>query len=328
MRRVLLLALAVAAALPATASGHAFVRVDGGTLLYWARDAGAASTLTVTASANRIRIVDPGVYGGIDPGTCDPGAVDRAGSIVEVLCPRGSVTSLRVEVGPEDDGVTIREAGGGAPLASLVLLGPGSDKVSGGGGADVLYGGEGTDVLDGVAGDDELHAQDGLADQLACGAGRDRAIVDPADPFDVSCESTEPRLGPPEPEPTATEAPPGNTPPPGSGDTVAPTLEARAPRSQRVTRRRAVRLFVLTNEEGRLRVTGSVVAGGRRMKLAGVSKLVTVAGEEQTLTLRPTRALRRALARGRKARATLTVVATDQAGNTTTTKLPPIRLRG
>jgi hypothetical protein len=237
------------------------------------------------------------------------------------------VGSLRVEVGPEDDGVTIREAGGGAPLASLVLLGPGSDQLSGGGGADVVYGGEGADVLDGVAGDDELHAQDGLADQLACGAGRDRAIVDPSDPFDVSCETFEPRLGPPEPEPSATEAPPGNTPVRPPGDTVAPTLETRAPTPQRVTRRRALRLFVLMNEEGRVRVSGSVVVGGRRMKLSAVSKAVSVAGEEQTLTLRPTRALRRALAKRRTGRATLTVVATDAAGNTATAKPPPVRLR-
>jgi hypothetical protein len=326
MRRALLLALALLAALPAAASGHAFVRLDGGTLLYWARDAGAESTLTITVQRNRVRVVDPAVYGGIDPGSCDPGAVDRDGFVVEVLCPRSAVTALRVEVGPEDDGVTIREADDATPLESLVLGGPGADRLSGGGGADVLFGSEGIDMLDGGAGDDEVHAQDGVADQLACGDGRDRAIVDPVDPFDPTCEAVEPRFAAPEPEPAATEAPPGQPPPGTSGDTVAPTIEGRAPRRQHVTARRALRLFVFSNETGRLRATAVVRAGGRRLRLGPVTRGLTVAGQEQALTLRSTRALRRALrARGRLT-ATVTAVVTDEAGNSASTKLPRIVL--
>ncbi len=57
--------------------------------------------------------------------------------------------------------------------------------VAGGPGEDVLHGGPGNDWLDGDQGadslDDVLRAVDGRRDVVDCGAGRDRAEVDPQD---------------------------------------------------------------------------------------------------------------------------------------------------
>ncbi|MDQ3741207.1 MAG: hypothetical protein M3389_09725, partial [Actinomycetota bacterium] len=116
-------ATCAALALPATASGHAIVTVDGDTVVYSARDATSQNTLTATAYADRVRLYDPTVDGGIAPGPCDPGSVDRDGFIVEVWCPRGGATRLRIDVAHREDVVELREASGGAPLPSVVLGG-------------------------------------------------------------------------------------------------------------------------------------------------------------------------------------------------------------
>jgi Ca2+-binding RTX toxin-like protein len=88
--------------------------------------------------------------------------------------------------------------------------GPGVDEVNGAAGEDFLTGGPGTDVVRGLAGDDELlgkagdvlSAGDGddtiLADfgslerSIDCGAGEDRAFVDPDDVETFGCETVRP----------------------------------------------------------------------------------------------------------------------------------------
>jgi hypothetical protein len=225
VRRALFAAVVLAAlAPPGDAFGHAFARVDGDGILYWARDADNRSTLTITAHRDRVRFVDTTVYGGIDPGRCEPGQVDRSGFIVEVWCPRGAATRVRADLGPDDDSAQVREAEGAGPIATELLGGTGSDRLTGGAGSDAVDGGGGTDTLDGGAGDDELRGHDGGAEQVRCGAGSDRAIVDPVDVLDGSCEATEQRFGPPPPE-NATPPPTGGDP---AADTKPPELEGRA----------------------------------------------------------------------------------------------------
>ncbi len=59
--------------------------------------------------------------------------------------------------------------------------GDGNDCIAGGAGADVLSGNAGADVIRGGPGGDVLRARDGERDRLACGNGKDRAIVDGKD---------------------------------------------------------------------------------------------------------------------------------------------------
>ena len=68
----------------------------------------------------------------------------------------------------------------------------GGDRLEGGAGADVLegwwgedtvIGGSGTDVLRGGVDDDVLKADDRSGDEVSCGGGRDRAVVDSRDVF-------------------------------------------------------------------------------------------------------------------------------------------------
>ncbi len=62
-----------------------------------------------------------------------------------------------------------------------LLGGAGADRLSGGDGTDLLIGMRGRDALRAGPGNDSLRAADGARDLLKCGAGRDRAVVDPRD---------------------------------------------------------------------------------------------------------------------------------------------------
>ena len=66
------------------------------------------------------------------------------------------------------NGRDIIDAGGDADYVS----GDGGDDVlRGGPGDDTLHGGGGADIIEGGTGDDELLGQDGVRDELSCGAG-------------------------------------------------------------------------------------------------------------------------------------------------------------
>jgi subtilisin-like proprotein convertase family protein len=66
--------------------------------------------------------------------------------------------------------------------------GPGKDVIYGGDGADTLTGGTGADTIYGGPGDDHILADDGRADTIDCGTGRDRVDADREDVL-ISCES-------------------------------------------------------------------------------------------------------------------------------------------
>lgn len=78
--------------------------------------------------------------------------------------------------------------------AADVLIGDASDEtLVGDAGADQLEGGSGADALLGEDGDDTLLLRDDRTDLGAvCGSGaRDRALADPADPVDPTCETVD-----------------------------------------------------------------------------------------------------------------------------------------
>jgi hypothetical protein len=66
--------------------------------------------------------------------------------------------------------------------------GKGPDRLNGGDGNDRLNAGGGTNRLNGGGGNDRLNAQNGKQDKVRCGAGQDRATVDPDDTVAGDCE--------------------------------------------------------------------------------------------------------------------------------------------
>jgi Ca2+-binding RTX toxin-like protein len=78
----------------------------------------------------------------------------------------------------------------------------GDDTLIGGSGNDTEFGGRGHDRINiagngaetGGGGNDVIHARDGTADEISCGRGRDKAIVDRAEDGVFDCETiVEPR---------------------------------------------------------------------------------------------------------------------------------------
>jgi len=93
-------------------------------------------------------------------------------------------------IAPEADNVQTEGVSGGASNDVLVGdAGPnrldggaGDDTLRGGGDRDIITGGPGIDSLLGEAGPDLLDANDGVRDQVSCGAGLDAVFLDLKDP--------------------------------------------------------------------------------------------------------------------------------------------------
>src|SRR5262249_37928633 len=138
MRRIAALAvlgLGFATAPPALAAN---VGVVDGTLSY-AAGPGERNTVSLTLERQSLVVRDPA------PG---PGRTAIAGG---ASCPAATVTRLGVDLGDQDDRLTIAAA-----LPALVLGGDGDDTIAGGDGADQVLGGLGADSLSGGGGDDVL----------------------------------------------------------------------------------------------------------------------------------------------------------------------------
>ncbi len=72
-----------------------------------------------------------------------------------------------------------------------IFGGDGADKVSAGTGDDPVNGEDGNDTVKGSDGDDVIIAAgDGSPDEVQCGQGRDRAVVDAGDQT-LDCEQVE-----------------------------------------------------------------------------------------------------------------------------------------
>jgi glucose/arabinose dehydrogenase len=118
--------------------------------------------------------------------------------------------------------------------------------------------------------------------------------------------------------------------PPPVADTTPPALGVRAPKRQRVLRRRAAIAYVRCSESCSLSVGGTLVIGHRklRMRRAGAN-LVAGTRTRVAVRLRPRqrRLLRRALRRHRHPRVALRLRAADAAGNRSALVRRGVRVR-
>ena len=324
-------ALAVAALLgtSASAEAHSVVRIGGNTVTYLSADATSLNTLIVRTAGQRIEFSDRTVDGGIDPGSCDPGAINQSTWIVQVFCSRERLDAVRIDLGEREDRATID-----LPLPATLLGGPGSDvlragapadrveggdgndDVGAGGGNDVVDGGLGYDVVRGDDGDDELRVADGLLDRVECGSGRDRVDADTLDDVAIDCEDVSRR-------PVVPPADAGTT-----DDRLGPRVQSGGYIRQRLGRGR-VRLLATSSERGFLAASGFVDVSGISIPIQSDRRPVTVAGGGVELTVRlkggSLRRCRRAVQRGRPCSIRMWVVGTDLAGNSTRAR--PIRIR-
>jgi hypothetical protein len=345
--------------LPAVAEGHSIVRQSGGDTTYLSSDVVSLNTLEVSASGSEVRMYDPTAFGGIDPGTCRPGQANNEGYVIEVFCPRANTARMRIELGEREDTLTST-----LDVPLLAIGGGGADTLKGAGQADVLVGNEGNDVLEGAsgndqlngsegddtlrgadgndllqagpgadsveggAGDDDVRLRDGIADKVACGDGADKVDADALDEIGADCETVtrpDPATGAP------TAAPPGPQPAASGPDRTKPLLKVGGSTSQSVRARRVVQVLATSSERGTMATSGALHIGALALPVKSKVERVPTAGGGVTLRVRLTadqlRRTRRALKRGRRVTVTLDVVATDEAGNSTTAKAPKIRLR-
>jgi Thrombospondin type 3 repeat len=335
VRRVALLATALwvcGGLLPGSAAAHSLVRPAGAVVSYISADATSLNTLRVGVSGNRIEFRDESVDGGMDPGSCTPGDLDRSGYIIQTFCALGGVQRVRIDLGEREDSATVA-----LPVAATVLGGPGADRIGSGGSADELSGGEGNDALDGGGGDDvmsgdqgldalaggpgsdRIAARDGEVDSVNCGDGGDTVEADTVDSVAADCENVARAF-------TA-------TPVTGAEDGKPPQLEVGAPVLQRLGRSRTVRVYATSSERGAVSASGGLTMGGLTLPVKTIDReQIRVGGGGAVLTYRMRgrhwRETSRALRRGRKVILRLGVVATDRAGLSTERKAPAIRLVG
>jgi Ca2+-binding RTX toxin-like protein len=123
-----------------------------------------------------------------------------AGENIEIFAPSDAEPSSVEGRGGAD---SLRSGSGRETLDG----GAGADRVEGGYGNDTLIGGPGRDEIHGDSttgqcggggqsctypfGNDTIQARDGEVDQVDCGAGTDRAVVDASDVVDADCETVE-----------------------------------------------------------------------------------------------------------------------------------------
>jgi Ca2+-binding RTX toxin-like protein len=315
------------AALPASAGAHAILTLDGGVLLFNSPDSVSLDQVVVSQTADAVELEDRTVSGGIDPGPCVPV------SEYIVDCPKSSVSSLTVDVGPHNDRfemlvpLPVTVYGGpdqdeliGGPLADVIDGGTGWDKLTGGDGDDTLTGREGEDALaggsgndvlvgseepdsfDGGPGDDDIRSRDGVPETVTCGDGNDRVTADPTDITGLDCESVDRAL-------------PGSDPPP---EEVAPVASVSGRKTQKVSRAKRLSVRAASNKAGKVTAYTTVLVNNLRYRLPAVTKSVT-AGGPVSLVPRISRSVMRQVKSAWKSRrrvtATVRVQAVDGFGN-------------
>ena len=181
-----------------------------------------------------------------------------------------------------------------------------------------MIGGLGVDEVSGEAGDDDIRARDGLQDVVACGDGADKVDADTLDEIAADCETV---------VRTPTQAPPGDS---GARDRAAPRVEVGAPARRKVGASRKVLLFVTSTERGYVAASGALRFNGLALPINVPRRRIAVGGGGTALTVTIPRGhwrqAQRALRRNRRVTLRLTVVATDQAGNSRSAKPVSIRL--
>lgn len=328
---------------PSVAQAHSLVRVEGGQLRYLSADTTSHNTVNITDTGSNYRIKDPTVDGGMDPGPCTPLSLDSQGNVNSVDCSKSGITSLRVDIGEQDDTATLEvgipsillggpgndtlqataqndivngEAGNDTITAGAgndtVAGGDGDDSIDGGAGDDVLHGGAGADTIKAGDGNDDLRTRDGVADNIDCGAGTDVVTADDADPAGTGCEKVDRAVGEANAgQPTQTVV---------KADRTAPLLRLGGALVQRPLAARRLVLLVASSEAGTLDVSCSVRIGKKRLALFTNKLTVDTDGQgfEVGFSLPPKvlAAVRRALAhKGTRVTALLAADAGDRAGN-------------
>ena len=170
--RPLLLAVLIAAALPATAAAGTVTARDvssGGPdpfqehEIAWTAAAGEANQLTVIREGGHVTLTDAGA-----PLTAGTGCEQVAGGSARCAVPTTRTAVLLAAAGDGDDAITATGVG------ARIDAGPGDDRVRAGG---KLFGGDGADALTGGDFNDELHGGAG-ADALEGAGGRDQLYGD------------------------------------------------------------------------------------------------------------------------------------------------------
>ena len=354
MRRALAAAAILSALLPATASTHSTVTIQGADILYTSEDVVSNNKLTVDETATSIRFRDREADAGIqgDP-RCTPG--DQDGQIAyEMTCPKTGIQRLTVDLGPNEDTMvatmsTITVGGtGAAGTDNLEVVGAlndllagdsgndalaggdgaddlrgddGNDTITGAGGNDTIQGGTGADTVDAGEGDDTINVPDGSPDKVACGAGADTVRADTVDEVAADCENVERAF---------VAAPAGEQA--AGDDKTKPVLKAGASTVQRISmKRRVVRVAASLSERGEISASGIFDAGEIFTPVKTRSQKVDVAGGGVTILIRLSkRQVRLALRdfrRGRRVFLRVNVVGSDLAGNSAVHPRLKIRLR-
>jgi hypothetical protein len=354
MSRPLAAALVALALLPAAASAHSTVTIQGADIIYTSEDAVSNNKLFVDETATTIRFRDREADAGIQGDSrCTAG--DQEGAIAyELTCPKAGLQRLTVDLGPNEDAMvanmtTIITGGTGAagadnfkvngPLNDLLAGDSGNDVLDGGEGADDLRGDEGSDTLTGAGGndtiqagpgtdtvdagegDDTVNVPDGSVDKVTCGNGVDTVRADTVDEVAPDCENVE----------RAFIAPPSGEQAAGD-DRTRPVLKAAASTLQRISmRRRVVRVAASLSERGEISASGTLDAGEIFTPVKTKGFKVDVAGGGVTivikLTRRQVRLALRDFRRKRRVILKVNVVGSDLAGNSVVHPRLKIRLR-
>jgi hypothetical protein len=258
-----------------------------------------------------------------------PGEADDIGTdIISVLGGHGAdvitgTGSRNVLFGLEGDDV-LTGAGGDDQLAG----GLGVDRLSGDDGQDVLGGEDGDDLLIGgggvdrfygddigacialscSSGRDDIRARDGVREEINCGPGIDTLESDGNDVLYDSVSLSDQCEG-------ATGIPAG------AGGSSQLTVTAA-----KVSRRNRIALRVQAPGAGRATARASARAAGWRLRVGKASRTVAQAGE-LTLTVKPSRAARRALARRGKLKVSVRVAFQPDAGDAVRAPARKVTLR-
>jgi Ca2+-binding RTX toxin-like protein len=178
--KAIVIALIVAATLPASAAGST-AQVTGAGELRFDGAAGEANSVTI-----RFRLASVAGFGGqtnrfvvedkvpIQPGSPGCASIDS----LSVSCDATPVSAINVALGDGDDGLLVSTGkGGGVPRRYRVRAGggDGNDVIRGGDGDNRLYGEQGRDVVAGWSGDDLVSGGPGT-DAVIGFTGDDRLL--------------------------------------------------------------------------------------------------------------------------------------------------------
>jgi hypothetical protein len=253
-----------------------------------------------------------------------------------------SYTPVTLHAGTGDD--TLIGGGGHDTLIAgagrdTLTAGHGDTTLVGGTGPSTLTGGPGHDAFNGGSGGETINSRDGVAENVACGAGDDTAIVDPNDTVSGDCEYVDNGITAPSGTTPVAGTAPGT---PGSAGTAGPLAAVAqvVAKAAQVTSKEVLPLKVACPASvtggcrGTLTVTidlgsskGKAVAARRRKLVLTRRKTFAIAaGKEATVRVpldrRAVRIFRRKgrVSRTRRFKAVVTLATRTEAGTATSSR--------